>query len=133
MFGMIQASLATSGTAGPARTDPDDHIADGGTAGGTRGLRKQAEVAGGVILGLTTDTESDGLCGSHPWSRQTLDLDALGDVVESLEDTIAAPSDPGGFGREFEDWIVAMNGAGTLNQASDHPDPKLDAEASSRA
>ena len=45
-------------------------------------------------------------------------------------DNITVPSDPGGFGREFEDRIVAMNGAGTLNEASDHPDFKLDAEAS---
>ena len=86
-----------------------------------------------MILGLTTDTESDGICGGHPWSGQTLGLDAAGDVVESVEDTIAAPSDTGGFGRESEDRIVAMNGAGTLNEASDHPDPKLDAEVSSMA
>ena len=130
---MIQASLATGGIAGPARTDPDAHIADGGTASGIRGLRKQAGIAVGVILGLTTDPKSDTICGSHLWSGQTLDLDAVGDVVESLEDTIAAPSDSGGFGREFEDRIVAMNGAGTLNAASDHPDPKLDAEASPMA
>ena len=48
-------------------------------------------------------------------------------------DNITPPSDPGGFGREFEDRIVAMNGTGTLNEASDHPDPQLDAEASSMA
>ena len=79
----------------------------------------------GMILGLTTDTENDGAFGSGPRTWQTPDLDQADDVVESLEDTIAALSALGKSGREFEDWIVAMNGAGTPNDASDHPDPRL--------
>ena len=78
-----------------------------------------------MILGLTTDTENDGAFGSGPRTWQTPDLDQADDVVESLEDTIAALSALGKSGCEFEDWIVAMNGAGTPNDASDHPDPRL--------
>ena len=76
---------------GPAQTDRDDPIADDGTAGGTRGLRKQAEIAAGMILGLTADTESDGICGRYLRSGQTLDLDEMDDVAEALGDTVDAP------------------------------------------
>ena len=76
-----------------------------------------------MILGLTTDTENDGAFGSGPWTWQTPELDEADDVVESLEDTIAALPALGKSGRESEDWVVAMNGAGTPNDASDHPDP----------
>ena len=103
-----QVPAATGGIVGPAQTDPDDHIADDG-CGTSRGPWKQAEIAGGMIFGLTADTEDDGIFGSDPWSGRTLDLDEVDDAIESLEDAIAPLSDLRSFEGEFEDWTVATN------------------------
>ena len=105
---MIQAAAATGGVAEPAQTDPDDHIADDGTAAGARGLWTQAEISVGMILGLTTDTQDDGIFCTDPRSGQTPDLDVVDDVIQSLKDTIAAPSDLDEFGRESEDQAVLV-------------------------
>lgn len=105
---------------------PDDRIADDGS-GTNGGFWKQAEIAVGMIFGLTADTEGYGIFDSAPWSGQTPDLAEPDDVVESLEDAITAQSDLGEFGRGFEDRTVAMNSAGTPHDASDHLDSKLGA------
>lgn len=55
------------------------------------------------------------------------DPDDADDVVESLEDAIAALSDLEEFGREFEDRMVATNSAGTPNRVGDRLDPNLHA------
>lgn len=107
--------------------DPDDHIADDGTATGTIGLWRQAELAVGKIFGLTDFTEPDGIFGSDPWSGQTLDLDEVDDVIVALQDAIAALSDVARFGREFEDQIVNINDPDGTPGNADDLSPKLDA------
>ena len=113
--------------------DPDDHIADdtSDTAASGIGLWRQAEMAVGMIFGLTdTDAdEMDGILGGDPWRGLTLDFEEVDDVIEALEDTIATLSDVGKFGREYEDRIAAINGGtdGDIDTTGDNLDPKLDA------
>ena len=54
-------------------------------------------------------------CDSRP--------DEVDDLVEALEDAVGSPWDLGELGRELEDRIVAMNGAGTPNDAGGHLAP----------
>ena len=113
--------------------DPDDHIADdvSNTAASGIGLWRQAEMAVGMIFGLTgtTANDMDGILGGDPWRGLTLDFDEVDDVIEALEDTIATLSDVGRFGREYEDRIAAINGGpdGVVGSGDDDLDPKLDA------
>ena len=99
--------------------DPDDHIADDGSANTTIGLWRQAELAVGRIFGLTAFSQPDGIFGSDPWSGQTLDLDEVDDVIVALQDAIAALSDVATFEREFEDQIVTINQNGTPDNSAD--------------
>ena len=92
--------------------DPDDHIADVGTAD-SPGLWRQAEMAVGKIFGLTgTDTDPNdmnGILGGDPWKGLTLDADEVDTVIEALEDTIAVLSDVSRFGREYEEQITEID------------------------
>lgn len=125
-LGMIRAPVAAGGIAGPARTDPDDHIAGDGS-GTSTGLRKQAGIAVGMVSGPFTDTECDCIFGGDLWSGQTLDLDEPDDVVESVEGTVASLYALGEFGCEFEDRIAATDSVRTPSEASNNLDPRLDA------
>ena len=90
--------------------DPDDHIADVGTAT-SPGLWRQAEMAVGKIFGLTDfdAAEMDGILGGDPWKGLTLDPEEVDTVIEALEDTIAVLSDVSRFGREYEEQITAID------------------------